>query len=56
LELALFKTPWYKETVRRMRTNWIGILLLVALMVDLKSKKEEVEWANIVKDKGCHDQ
>jgi hypothetical protein len=45
-----------------MRTNWIGIqmipppLLHVAPMANLKPKKEEAEWANIVKDKGYHDQ
>jgi hypothetical protein len=62
LQLALLITPWYKETLRRMRTNRIGIriipplLLPIAPMADLKPEKEEAEWAIIVKDKGYHDQ
>jgi hypothetical protein len=62
LYLSLLRTPWYKETIGRMKTNWIGIrmspplLLHVALMVDLKPEKKESERANIVKDKGYHDQ
>jgi hypothetical protein len=45
LQLSLLRTPWYKETLRRMRTNWIGIrmspplLLPVAPMADLKPEK-----------------
>jgi hypothetical protein len=41
-----------------MKTKWIGLriipplLLLVAPIVDLNSKKEEEEWASIVKEKG----
>jgi hypothetical protein len=61
-QISLLITPWYKETLRRMITNWIGIrmspplLLPVAPMASLKPKNEEAEWANIVKDKGYHDQ
>jgi hypothetical protein len=32
------------------------LLLPVAPMANLNSEKEEEEWANIVKDKGYHDQ
>jgi hypothetical protein len=62
LQLSLLRTPWYKETLRKMKTKWIGLrmipplLLPVAPMANLNSEKEEEEWANIVKDKGYHDQ
>jgi hypothetical protein len=62
LQLSLLRTPWYKETLRRMKTNWIGLrmspplLLPVAPMVDLKLEREEEEWDRIVRNKGYHEQ
>ena len=32
------------------------LVLPIDPMADLKPEKEEAEWANIVKDKGYHDQ
>jgi hypothetical protein len=62
LQLSLLRTPWYKEALRNMRTNWIGLrmnpplLLPVAPVADLNKEKEEEEWAKIVKVKGYHEQ
>jgi hypothetical protein len=62
LQLSLLRTPWYKETLRKMKTRWIGLkmnpplLLPVAPVVDLNTGKEEEEWAKIVKNKGYHEQ
>jgi hypothetical protein len=57
MQLTLLKTPWYKETLRKINTKWIGLriihplLLPLAPMADLKLEKEEEEWDIMVKDK-----
>jgi hypothetical protein len=61
LQFYLLITPWYKEIVRRIRTNWIGIrmspplLLRISPLDYLQLGKEESDWTGIVKDKGYHD-
>jgi hypothetical protein len=62
LQVAFLRTPWYKETMRKLKTKWIGLnmnpplLLPVAPMADINKDKEEEEWEEIVKTKGYHEQ
>jgi hypothetical protein len=49
LQISLLRTPWYKETLKKMKKNWIGLRmnpplhLPVALLIDLNIGKEEEE-------------
>jgi hypothetical protein len=57
LQVFFLKTPWYKETMRKIKTKWIGLrmnpplLLIVASMVDINKEKGEEEWVDMVKTK-----